>query len=231
VATVHQTFPDMLPGTRRHTRHIVHDLAQSIRERDIITSEHCRRVAVYVNRLARSMGWPRRAARDLALAALVHDLGKTWMQNTLLHKVSALSSDERAEMQRHPEIAANLLRAYGAPEELVQIVLHHHEAYAGHGYPDHLCGQAIPVGSRLLSVADVFDALTSERPYKAAMDLATARGRIAAGAGTHFDPEVVEAFLQLLDAQPDFCLPPRVSPLPVRYAPHPTWVRHDSFDE
>ena len=231
MATVHQTFPDILPGSRRHTRHIVYDLAQSIRERDIITSEHCRRVAVYVNRLARAMSWPRRAARDLALVGLVHDLGKTWMQNALLHKMSALSSDERAEMQRHPEIAANLLRAYGAPEDLVQVVLHHHEAYDGHGYPDHLRATAIPIGARLLTVADVFDALTSERPYKAAMAPSIARSRIAAGAGTHFDPGVVEVFLRLLDAQPDFCLPPRVSPLPVRCAPHPTWVRHDSFDD
>jgi putative two-component system response regulator len=226
LATVHQIDP----GTRRYTQNIVYELARSVRERDIITYEHSRRVAVYVNRLARAMGWTRRAARDLALASLVHDLGKTWMQNAILHKESALSSDERAEMERHPAIAARILQAYAAPDQLVTVVLHHHEAFDGRGYPGHLAGTAIPVGARLLAVADVFDALTSERPYKSAMDVQTARARILAGSGTHFDPEVVAAFVHLLDTQPDFYIPPRVSPLPLRPAPHPTWVRHDTPD-
>ena len=89
------------PGTRRYTRHIVFELAHIIRERDIITYEHCRRVAVYASRLAREYGWSRRAAHDLALAGLVHDLGKNWMHNDILFKESALSNDERAEMERH----------------------------------------------------------------------------------------------------------------------------------
>lgn len=215
------------PGTRRYTRHIVYELARSIRERDVLTYEHCRRVGVYVSRLAREMGWSRRAAHDLALAALVHDLGKTWIHNAILHKDSALSSDERAEMERHPVIAASLLNAYGAPETLVQAVLHHHEAYDGRGYPDRLHGDEIPLGARLLSVADVFDALTSERPYKPAMDMPGARARLLAGAGTHFDPDAVAAFVALLDHQPDFVLEPRVSPLPPPSAPAPSWVRHD----
>src|SRR5215471_16962461 len=96
---------EVLPGTRRYTQHTIYELAHSINERDQSTYEHCRRVAIYVNRLARSMGWSRRAARDLALAGLVHDLGKTWMHNTVLHKKVALSTDERAEMERHPIIA------------------------------------------------------------------------------------------------------------------------------
>ncbi len=226
MASVRQTDP----GTRRHTTSVVYDLARSIRERDIITYEHCRRVAVYANRLARHMGWSRRASRDLALAGLVHDLGKTWMQNALLHKESALSSDEREEMQRHPQIASRILQAYGAPEQLIEVVLHHHEAYDGQGYPDHLAGKEIPLGARLLTVVDVFDAITSERPYKVAMEVGEARAGIAAGTGTHFDPVVVRAFLELLDANPEFRPPARVSPLPPGQAPHITWVRADSLD-
>lgn len=221
------------PGTRRYTRHVVYELARSIRERDVLTYEHCRRVGVYVSRLAREMGWSRRAAHDLALAALVHDLGKTWIQNAILHKDSALSSDERAEMERHPAIAANLLEAYEAPKTLVRAVLHHHEAYDGRGYPDHLRGDEIPPGARLLSVADVFDALTSVRAYKPAMDPRAARERLLAGAGTHFDPAAVAAFVALLDRQPDFLLAQRVVPLPPRAAPAqgPSgWARHDSPD-
>lgn len=221
------------PGTRRYTRHVVYELARSIRERDVLTYEHCRRVGVYVSRLAREMGWSRRAAHDLALAALVHDLGKTWIQNAILHKDSALSSDERAEMERHPVIAASLLSAYGAPDALVQAVLHHHEAYDGRGYPDRLHGDAIPLGARLLSVADVFDALTSARAYKPAMDVPAARERLLAGAGTQFDPDAVAAFVALLARDPGFLLEPRVAPLPQpqRTAPTPSWVRHDTAGE
>jgi putative nucleotidyltransferase with HDIG domain len=220
-----------MPGTRRFTRHIVYELARSIRERDVLTYEHCRRVGVYVSRLARETGWSRRAAHDLALAALVHDLGKTWIQNAILHKDSALSLDERAEIERHPEIAANLLRAYGAPDMLVQAVRHHHEAYDGHGYPDGLVGEAIPLGARLLSVADVFDVVTSERSYKPALDVAAARTRLLAAAGTQLDPGAVAAFVCLLDCTPDFVIPPRVSPLPLRPAPNPSWTRHDVFED
>ncbi len=218
------------PGTRRYTQQIIYELANSIRERDIITYEHCRRVAVYVNRLARDMGWSRRSARDLALAGLVHDLGKTWIQNEVLHKDSALSRNERSQMERHPGIAARILLTYGAPDSLLEAVLHHHEAFDGHGYPDQLNGNAIPIGARLLSVADVYDALTSERPYKQAIDDASARDYLLSMSGSSFDPAVVTTFVRLLDHWPDFRLTSRVCPLPLPPTPHPAWVRHDVFD-
>lgn len=230
MATAWETVLDPSPGTHRHTQYIVYSLAESIRERDIITYEHSRRVAVYVNRLARHLGWPRHAGRDLALAALVHDLGKTWMQNELLHKESALSADERAMMERHPGIAARILVAYGAPDSLIEVVLHHHESFDGTGYPDHLSGAAIPLGARLLTVADVFDALTSDRPYKSAMDAATALERMTTSMVNHFDPVALSAFLDMLGSYHNFVLSPRVSALPVRPAPHPTWVHHDNYE-
>ena len=218
------------PGTRRYTEKIVYELACSIRERDIITYEHSRRVAVYVNRLARAVGCGRRPAHDLALAGLIHDLGKTWMQNELLHKDSALSINERSQMERHPGIAARILMTYGAPDSLVEAVLHHHESFDGHGYPDGLAGEAIPLGARLLTVADVYDALTSERPYKHAMDDAAACEYLRSMSGTSFDPTIVAAFLDLQERTPNFRLMPRVSPLPLPPTPHPAWVRHDVFD-
>jgi putative nucleotidyltransferase with HDIG domain len=109
---------EVIPGTRRYTQHTIQELADSIRARDELTYEHCRRVAIYVNRLAREMGWTRRAARDLALAGLAHDLGKTWMHNSVLNKESALSNDEWREMQRHPVIAARILEMYGVPWDI-----------------------------------------------------------------------------------------------------------------
>ena len=222
--------PFIDPGTRRHTENTVYGLARTIRERDIITYEHSRRVAVYVYRLARHLGWSRRAGRDLALAAIVHDLGKTWMQNDVLHKASALSPNEREEMNRHPQIGARILQVYGVPANLIDVVLHHHEAFDGHGYPDGLAGDAIPLGARLLSVADVYDALTSARPYKEAMDQAHASARIARGAGSHFDPAVVNPFLRLLDSTPDFSLPPRVCAFPIRRVSHQPFGRLDSLE-
>lgn len=203
----------MIPGTRRHAQYVIYELARSIEERDRLTYDHCRRVAIYANRLARALGWKRSAARDLALAGLAHDLGKTWIGNSVLHKESALSHDERQEMQRHPVIAARILEIYGAPEWLAEVVLHHHEAYGGGGYPDGLAGEEIPTGARILTVVDVFDALTSARPYKAAMSLAEARDWIANHASTHFDPAVVAAFTGLLESSPSFIIAPLQEPL------------------
>ena len=200
---------EVFPGTRRYTQHTIFELAETIRARDIVTYEHCRRVAIYANRLARHMGWHRRAARELALAGLIHDLGKTWMQNSVLNKPGALSQDEWRQMQRHPAIAARILMTYDVSDELIEIVLHHHEAYDGSGYPEHLVGDAIPLGARLLTVADVFDALTSARSYKKPLSVQEARERIERSAGAMFDPVVAAAFIELLDTTPNFQLPSR----------------------
>jgi putative two-component system response regulator len=203
----------MDPAARLDSRRIVHELARSIRERDIITYDHSRRVATYAQRLARQLGWSRRPAHDLALSALVHDLGKTWIVNEVLFKDSALSSDERLDMERHPAIGARMLEIYGAADFIVAAVRHHHEAFDGRGYPDHLTGAAIPLAARILTVADVFDALTSERSYKAALTCAEACDRLRAGTGTFFDPVVAAAFLALVRTWPDFVLAHRSCPL------------------
>lgn len=210
----------MIPGTRRHAQHIIYELARSIEERDRLTYDHCRRVAIYANRLARALGWTRSAARDLALAGLAHDLGKTWIGNAVLHKESALSQDERLEMQRHPVIAARILEIYGAPEWLAQVVLHHHEAYDGGGYPDGLIGEQIPAGARILTVVDVFDALTSARPYKAAMSATDAHAWIAGHSSTQFDPQTVAAFSALLGSSQSFMIAPlQEAPEPLETPP------------
>lgn len=219
---------EVFPGTRRYTQHTVYELAETIRERDLVTYEHCRRVAIYANRLARSLGWHRRAARELALAGLIHDLGKTWMQNSVLLKPGALSQDEWQEMQRHPVIAARILMTYDVSDELIEMVRHHHEAYDGSGYPDHLAGDAIPLGARLLTIADVFDAMSSARSYKEPMPLAEVRERMVRSAGTCFDPAIVTAFLELLDATPHFRLESRALPQPSTTIAG--WDSHDTIE-
>ncbi|HEX8997023.1 MAG TPA: HD domain-containing phosphohydrolase [Ktedonobacterales bacterium] len=217
---------DAAPGTRRHTRRVIYELAESIRERDRVTYDHCRRVAIYVNRLARFTGWPRAAARELALAGLVHDLGKTWVHNEVLLKPAALSQSEREMIERHPITAAQLLWAFDMPDIILDAVLSHHERWDGAGYPERRAGEAIPLGARLLSIADVFDVITSPRPYKSAMTVEAARERILDGAGKAFDPAAAEAFTQLLDTMPTFLL--WAQPHAYDFGAHDPWAAHDS---
>jgi putative nucleotidyltransferase with HDIG domain len=217
---------DAAPGTRRHTQRVIGELAHSIKERDIVTYEHCRRVAIYANRLARFMGWQRAAARELALAGMVHDLGKTWVGNDVLLKPAMLSQTERETIEKHPVTAAQLLWAFDMPDLILDAVLSHHERWDGGGYPHRLAGEEIPLGARLLSVADVFDVITTDRPYKMAMSVAAARERIREGAGGAFDPAVTDAFTALLDAHPDFRLAASVNAA----TPDELWGAHDDGD-
>lgn len=200
----------------REYKQVLHSFAKSIQERDIVTYEHSRRVATYAQRLARYLGWSRREARDLALAGLVHDLGKTWIGNDILLKSEKLSDEERRKMERHPIIGARILIGCDVHPFYVETVLYHHEAWDGHGYPTGLKGEEIPLSARILTVADVFDVLTSQRPYKAAVSLDEARERLLEGSARSFDPMIIQAFLNLLDDYPDFTIARRegqVAPL------------------
>ncbi|HJT57115.1 MAG TPA: HD domain-containing phosphohydrolase, partial [Ktedonobacteraceae bacterium] len=127
---------------------------------------------------------------------------------------AALSEEERRKMERHPIIGARILIGCDVSTFYVQTVLYHHEAWDGHGYPTGLKGEEIPLSARILSVADVYDVLTSQRPYKAALSEEAARERLLLGAGRSFDPMIVRAFLHLLDTRPHFTLPQRLCPLP-----------------
>ena len=199
----------------RENRQILLSFANSIQERDIVTYEHSRRVATYAQRLARYLGWSRPDAHDLALAALVHDLGKTWIRNDILLKSAALSDDERRMMQRHPVIGARILIGCDVHPFFVETVLYHHEAWDGRGYPTGLKGEEIPLSARILTVADVYDVLTSQRPYKAPLSQDAARERLLLGSGRSFDPMIVQALLHLLDSQPNFTIAQRICAIPV----------------
>jgi HD-GYP domain-containing protein (c-di-GMP phosphodiesterase class II) len=193
----------------REQRQVLYSFARSIQERDVVTYDHSRRVGTYAQRLARYLGWSRREARDLALAGLVHDLGKTWIGNDILLKSDKLSDEERRQMERHPIIGARILIGCDVHPFYVETVLYHHEAWDGRGYPTGLKGEEIPLSARILTVADVFDVLTSQRPYKAALSLDAARERLLQGSAASFDPMIVRAFLTLLDDYPNFTLPQR----------------------
>src|SRR5213595_1887797 len=209
-----------LPGSQgrfdreRENKHILLSFAKSIQERDIVTYDHSRRVATYAQRLARSVRWSRRDARDLAIAALVHDLGKTWIANDILLKADSLSEEERKTMKRHPLIGARILIGCDVHPFYVETVLYHHEAWDGQGYPSGLKGEEIPLSARILTVADVYDVLTSQRPYKAPLSKDAARERLLSGSGASFDPMIVRAFLHLMDVTPNFTLIQQVYAIP-----------------
>ncbi len=203
----------------RENKRILLSLSKSIQERDIVTYDHSRRVATYAQRLARFLGWNRRDARDLALAALVHDLGKTWIANGILLKADVLSDEERRTIERHPLTGARIMIGCDIDPFYVETVLYHHEAWDGRGYPSGLKGEEIPLSARILTVADVYDVLTSQRPYKVALSKDAARERLLSGSSASFDPMIVRAFLNLLEAQPNFTLPQRICAIPATKKP------------
>ena len=179
-------------------RETIAALASSLDLREHETGLHSKRVQEYALLLARHLGIKEGNARDsLEMGALLHDVGKIGVPDGILLKKGGLTDEERDVVRRHPELGASLLQRipflFGARE----IVQSHHEKYDGSGYPLGLKGGSIPIGARIFAVVDVFDALTTDRPYKAALSYRSAADMIARARGGHFDPEVVDAFLKI----------------------------------
>jgi putative two-component system response regulator len=149
--------------------------------------------------VAAAMGWSPDRVEEILLAAPLHDIGKIAISDAILGKPGKLTSDEFEKIKTHTTVGAQMLAgsAFALIELAEQIALTHHEKWDGSGYPAGLVGDAIPIAGRIVAVADVFDALTHVRPYKAAWSTAHAITEITSQAGRHFDPQVVEAFLSL----------------------------------
>ncbi len=184
---------------------IVDRLARATELRDDDTGEHVGRVAAMTGAIARAMGLPEDEARLLEQAVRLHDVGKIAVPDRVLLKPGPLDAKERRAMQAHAEDGGRILG--GSRFELLrraeEIARSHHERWDGTGYPVGVAGAAIPLAARIAAVADVFDALTSERPYKPAWTRSRAVEEILRGAGSHFDPRVVEAFRTVVKAEVD----------------------------
>jgi putative nucleotidyltransferase with HDIG domain len=163
--------------------------------RDRETEGHSRRVVEFTVRLAKQIGLTEEELVDIRRGALLHDVGKIGVPDRVLLKPGPLDTDERKEIEKHPQKGYEMLVGIRPLEQAIKIVLAHHEKWDGSGYPLNIGAERIPLGARLFSVADVFDALTSDRPYRSAKPYEVARQIIIEGAGKHFDPQVVEAFL------------------------------------
>lgn len=175
---------------------IIARLGRAIEYRDGDVGHHISRVAMIARIIGEELGLPAHTLRNLFLAVPLHDIGKIGVPDAILNKPGKLTDEEMAVMRRHVEIGAAILG--GSDIDLVQtaadIALSHHERWDGTGYPRHAKGDAIPLAARITAVADVFDALCSNRPYKRAWPAAEAYAEILRGAGAHFDPQCVAAF-------------------------------------
>lgn len=177
---------------------IISSLAMAIDAKDRTTNKHTQRTQIYGQRLAQRLGVAHADQEAIRIAALLHDVGKIGIPESILCKPGKLTSEEFEIMKTHVEIGAGIVEGIPFPWPVVPVVMGHHERWDGLGYPQNLKGEDIPIGARILSLVDVFDALTSDRPYRKAMAKEDAIKMLKANAGTQFDPKAVEAFIQLL---------------------------------
>jgi HD-GYP domain-containing protein (c-di-GMP phosphodiesterase class II) len=175
-------------------------LARAVDSRDAYTGSHSERVASFAAQIAEQLGLPADQIELTRLAGSLHDLGKLAIPEEILRKPAALSDAERLVLERHPQIGYRMLESLGV-DPIADWVLHHHERWDGVGYPDGLAGEGIPMGARIIFVADAFDAMTSDRLYRAALTYEEAVAEVERCAGTQFDPEVVHAFLARIGSQ------------------------------
>jgi putative nucleotidyltransferase with HDIG domain len=174
-------------------------LVSIIEAKDPYTRGHTERVADYAVALGKKLRLSKDALRDLAFGAVLHDIGKLVVFERILNKPGQLNDEEWEILKEHPSIGANIIRNMDFLSGTVDSVRHHHEAYDGSGYPGGLAGEGIPLGARIIAVADCFDAMTTDRPYRKAFSHKVALSTLRERAGTQFDPSVVEKFIELLE--------------------------------
>jgi HD-GYP domain-containing protein (c-di-GMP phosphodiesterase class II) len=177
-------------------------LSAALDAKDAATEGHSERVANLTTAIAREMKVPEEKLVDIERGALLHDVGKIGVPDTVLRKPRTLSRREWQAMQRHPLLAGILVSKVGFLEGALPILLYHHERFDGGGYPFGLAGERIPLEARIFAVVDAYDAMTSDRPYRKAVGRAEAIQEIVAHSGTQFDPIVVEAFLRIVERIP-----------------------------
>jgi len=178
---------------------MIHALVISVEARDSYTRGHSERVTQYSKEMVNKMGWKVEELKNLELACRIHDVGKIGVSDRILLKDSKLTIAEWAEMKMHPVKGAEMLNFSEYFKPIIPIVRHHHERWDGKGYPDGLKGEEIPLGARILAVADTFDAMSSARPYREAVDQKKIIKELKENASTQFDPQIVKIWLEILE--------------------------------
>jgi putative nucleotidyltransferase with HDIG domain len=172
-------------------------LAETLDLRDVGTARHSQTVGRLCELIGHELGWPATRVERLRAAGVLHDIGKLGISDKILHKPGKLDDAEWQEIRRHPEIGARILE-HAHLKDIAAWVLRHHERIDGRGYPDGLAADAIPLEARVLAVADAYEAMTADRPYRAGLPRSAAEAELREGAGTQFDPDVVDALLRAL---------------------------------
>jgi len=175
-------------------------LAYALEAKDKYTSGHSQRVADIAVAIAKEMGLSQEIIDRVKLAGLLHDIGKIGVMESVLNKPGSLTGEEFQHIQKHPETGEHILAPVADDEEFLRLVRSHHERYNGSGYPDGLKDTQIELGAKILAIADAYEAMTSERPYRKAMSDKAASAEIERGKETQFDPEVADAFLRNKDS-------------------------------
>ncbi len=174
-------------------------ISNALDARDPITNRHSQRVAQYSAEVARRLGWPEERVQNLRNVALVHDIGKIGIPDTLLQKSGKLTDKEYLQIQDHVAIGGFILKDFTAIDKVAEGALFHHERYDGKGYPRGLAGEQIPIEARIIGIADAVDAMNSTRPYRARQSEAYIRGELTAGRSKQFDPALVDVLLKMID--------------------------------
>ncbi|HSF02146.1 MAG TPA: HD-GYP domain-containing protein, partial [Solirubrobacterales bacterium] len=193
---------------RSDLRRVVQALTGAVAAKDLYTEGHLQRVNHYARRVGTQLGLGSHALEVLEIAGALHDIGKIGIPEHILAKAGPLDSMERQLVERHPEIGARILENVDGFAEAAALVRYHQERWDGDrmgpfpGYPEGIAGEAIPLGARIIAVVDAFDAMTTDRPYRAALSVEEAVSALRAEQGRQFDPRVVEAFLGVLDREP-----------------------------
>jgi hypothetical protein len=177
-------------------------MVAAIEARDPYTAGHSRRVATYTVATARAMRLPEEQMDRLEYSAWLHDVGKLAVPDQILQKTASLTSGEWEQMKKHPETGANILKQIQLLGRDVDVILHHHERWDGEGYPDFIRGSDIPLGARLIAIADAYEAMTSVRPYRSRpLTTEEAMAELKRNAGTQFDPDMVGVFIKTVASQ------------------------------
>ncbi|KGG80096.1 hypothetical protein Y919_08190 [Caloranaerobacter azorensis H53214] len=173
-------------------------LTNAMEAKDAYTSGHAERVGKYAVKLARALNLSDRRIENIKNAAILHDIGKIGIDDQILRKPGKLTYEEYEKIKKHPSIGAEILKEVNFLKEVSSIVRHHHERYDGKGYPDGLKEDEIPVEAAILAIADVYDAMTSDRPYRKALTKEVALSEIEKNAGTQFNPEFAKMFVKVM---------------------------------
>ena len=173
-------------------------LALALEAKDKYTSGHSQRVADIAVSIAKKLNMTSKEIEQLRFASLVHDIGKIGIKESVMNKEGGLTDDEYEYISTHSMIGENILTPVIEDKEILKMVRHHHERYDGRGYPDGLPAQQIPLGARIVAVADMVDAMTSDRPYRKSVSREMASNELKRHASTQFDPQIVDAFIETM---------------------------------